>query len=134
MVYALVSLARIGYLTLTSYDSKALTKGVVLQSFLSIVRCVKRLVFARRKKVGGWDLIDRPLDVRNEVFFEVGIRYPYSDYGRSSGAGRAAGGDGEVCEEGGVWVYNGIYGGIYGVEWGVDVGLDLVDLVWKFSI
>ena len=58
--------------------------------------------------------------------------YPGRDCcGRDSRAERAVGGDGEVCKEGGRWVYSGIYGGIHIVEWGVDIGLNLVDLVWK---
>ena len=52
-MYTLVGLAGIGFLTLTSHDSKALTEGVVLQAGPSIVRCIERLVLAGRKKMGG---------------------------------------------------------------------------------
>ena len=71
-MYTLVSLAGIDLLTLASHDSKVLTEGVVLQSGSSIVRCIERLILARVKKMKGLNAIDRSLQNRNEIFFEVG--------------------------------------------------------------
>ena len=52
-----------------------MNEGVVLQASLGAVGCIKRLVLAGRKEVGGIGAIDRPLEDRNKVFFMVGLRY-----------------------------------------------------------
>ena len=72
----LVGLTGIRLPTLASHDRKSLTECAVLQASPGVVGCIERLVFTRRKEVGGRDTIDCTLEDRMEVFVNVGIRYP----------------------------------------------------------
>ena len=74
---ALIGLAGIRLPTLTSYDGESLTECVVLQASPSIVGCIECLIFTGRKEVGGRDSIDCTLEDGMEVFFKVGMRYPW---------------------------------------------------------
>ena len=73
VMYIFVDLAGISLLILTSYDRKRLTERVVLQASLGVVRCIERLIFARRKEMGGRDTIDYTLKERRKVVLETGV-------------------------------------------------------------
>ena len=107
----------------------SLTECIVLQASPGVIGGVKRLFFAGRKEVRGRDAINCTLEDWMEVFFNVGIGDPDRRCGRDCGAGRAVGGDGEVCKESGRCVYSGIYGGIHSCDCCGGVDGYLVDSV-----
>ena len=83
--------------------------------------------------MGGRDTIDFTLEDWMEVFFKVGMGDPGRRCGRDCRAGRAVGGDGEVCKERGRCVYSGIHAcGCCGG--GVDVWLTWCSLIEIFGV
>ena len=68
-----------------SHDSESLTERVVLQASPGIVRCINRLVLARRKEMRERYTIDCPLKDRDKVFFGVRMRYLGKGSGGDSG-------------------------------------------------
>ena len=77
MINALVNLAGINLLILSCYNRESLTKCVILQTSPDVVGYIKRLILAKRKEVGGRNTINCTLDNGIEIFFEVGMGYPY---------------------------------------------------------
>lgn len=70
---------------ISTHDSESLTERVVLQASPGIVRCINRLVLARRKEMRGRYAIDCPLKNGGKVFFGIRMRYLERGSGGDSG-------------------------------------------------